>query len=44
MKKFIKSLAVCVFAMTSLNSFGQIVLMGDPGYPEANPANCAEFL
>ena len=43
MKKFIKSLAVCLFAMTTLNSFGQIVLMGDPGYSEANPADCSTF-
>ena len=43
MKKFIKFLAVCLFVMTTLNSFGQIVLMGDPGYSEANPADCSTF-
>jgi len=43
MKKFFKSLAVCVFAMTSIQSFGQTVLMGDVGYPEASPADCSTF-
>lgn len=43
MRKFIKPLAVCVFAMTSLQSFGQTVLMGETGYLEATPADCSTF-
>ena len=43
MKKFIKSIAICAFAMTSLTGYGQTVLMGDVGYPEATPADCSTF-
>ena len=41
--KFIKALFVVLLATVSMNSFAQMVNMGDPGYPESNPADCSVF-
>ena len=43
MKNLFKGLALGLFVTTSMLSYGQSVLMGDPGYPEASPADCNTF-
>lgn len=36
-------LALMILTLTGLNLNAQTVLMGDPGYPQSNPANCNTF-
>lgn len=41
--KYIKTLLIVLLATVSFNSFAQMVNMGDPGFPESNPADCSIF-
>ncbi len=41
--KFIKGFSLALLASLSSFSFGQVVLMGEPGYDEASPADCSTF-
>jgi len=40
---FIKVFFIVILATISMNSFAQMVNMGDPGFPENNPADCNVF-
>lgn len=41
--RLIKGFSLAVLAGFTSFSFGQVVLMGEPGYNEANPADCGTF-
>ena len=41
--KYIKGFSLAVFAALSSYTIGQTVLMGEPGFDEANPADCSTF-
>lgn len=43
MRAIVKTIAACLIASMSLNSYGQNVIMGDVGFLEANPADCNTF-
>ena len=38
-----KSILIILFSIIQAVAFGQMVTMGDPGYPQSNPINCATF-
>ncbi len=43
MQSTIKFIQLFVFVLLSFCGFGQIVLMGDPGYPPTSPIDCSTF-
>ena len=42
-KTIMNYFALAAFLVTTLVSFGQVVLMGDPGFSPQNPADCNNF-